>query len=175
MVRKASQQAVTAKMYKHFAVVTVLITGAMAFMTDDRAAAELQSAVREEPRGADAKAYGEAKLVRRSGGANELPPIATGWGADNYELGMDGVGGTAVGSYIPTDMQVAAPSEDVLERLGITAEQFARLSPEDQRRLLRQAAGGSGGVSAAQRRAQIERATEASRARSGETEYCDDC
>jgi len=161
-------------MYRHFAVVTLLITGAAAFMADDKAAAELESAVREEPRGADARAYGEATLVRRSG-ENQPTPAAKGWGPDNYELGMDGVGGTAVGSYVPEEMRMAAPSDEILARLGLTAEEFARLSPEDQRRLLRQAAGGTGGVSAAQRRAQINRATEASRARSGSEDICADC
>lgn len=176
MPSKQSQKAVTAKMYRHFAVVTVAVTGALALATDNESAAEFNETVDAQQvsvdqAGRDVKAAAEPTLKRRMASANEIQPAATGWGSDN----SGSVTGGGASGYLPPNIQASASVHGVLKRLGITEEQFATLPVEDQQQLIRSASGSSAALSAKERAAQIRRVSDASRLRSGGGEGCADC
>lgn len=179
MPSKQSQKAVTAKMYRHFAVITLLVTGALALATDNNSADEFNAVVDDRQaqvasQGKDVKAYGEPKIVKRIANANEIPPAASGWGSDNFDLGFDeALGDTS--SLMPDGMYIAKVTDGVLDGLGVTRSQFSMLSREEQEKLLRQATGGKVAVTAQEREQQIKRISDASRLRSGGGGSCSDC
>ncbi len=160
MVRKAKQQAVDAKMYRHFAAVTLLATAALAVATSDGLP---EPEKRTEAITASARPYGEAKLVRRSGSSANPQPAAQGWAPDE-QVHNPGEGSLAFGNEFTT-----APSH-VAETLELTPAQLARLSPEERERALQQQAAARREADSAMRREQAQMIAEASLRRSGGSE-----
>jgi hypothetical protein len=157
MASKASQQAVPAKMYRHFAAITLAVTAGLAIATsDDTPTAEPPA---REPAKAAPKAYGEAKLVRRTSPTDQ--PVASGWGPDETYQEPPEAGLSFGAGFVTTPGEAAGGT-------GLTPEQLARLSPEERERLLRQQTAPQ--VSEAERRAQARRISEASLRRSGGSE-----
>jgi len=143
-------------MYRHFAVVTLTVTAALAVVTsDDTPVAAPDPAPANRPA---LKAYGEAKLLRSSGSG--VRPTAQGWGS-NETFDEPSDNGLAFG-----DGFVIAPG-DAADGSTLTPEQLALLTPEERARLLRQKPLAPPSVSEAERRAQAERIAEASLRRSG--------
>lgn len=170
--RKELKAQATARMYRHFAVVTLLITGALALATTDSAPASDDLSA---SRGKERKQL--ATLGRRAEGDGIRPPAATGWGPDNYSGGMGG-GAGAASNVMPAEMRISSLTGDALEWLGLTREEFASLSPAQQQALLDRVRSASARMEnpawQQARRQQIEQATRASLRRSGGGS-CSDC
>ncbi len=159
-MRKANEQAVNARMYRHFAAVTLTVTAGLAVITSDDPPAAAPDPAPATARPAP-EAYGEAKLVHRSGSG--VRPVAHGWGSDDtFDEPSDA--GLAFG-----DGFVVAPG-DAADGSTLTPEQLALLTPEERERLLRQKPLAPPTVSEAERRAQAQRIAEASLRRSGGSE-----
>lgn len=160
MVRKAKQQAIDAKMYRHFAAITLLATAALAVATSD-------GLPEPEPRAQHSKAaskpYGEAKLVRRSSPTANPQPAASGWASDE-QIHNPGASSTSYGVASTT-----APVE-AAETLDLTPEQLALLSPEERERVLQRQAAMRAAADPAERQRQAQRIAEASLRRSGGSE-----
>ena len=189
MARREAQQAVTAKMYRHFAVVTVLATAALALATTDGAGEELDAQVEAANASAAAAARtindsGQPRIVRRVAGANDhKPQDSAGWGE---ETGPSGSGPSST-SYVPpayAGNSVVPPayagnsvvSPAVLRQLRLTPEQFRALSPEERRQLVASLNGGASAPPSPAAQAQSRAvAAEAALQRSGFSGPCHDC
>lgn len=176
MPRRDANKAVTAKMYRHFAVVTIIATAALAIATSDSSADQLNSGIDSQQ--AELKAAGkqlgkdsQPKIVRRVGNVKKAPPAATGWGAD--EGGASDVGGES-SSYVPAAIAAVSVSPDLLRKLNLTAEQFHALSSEDKVKLLGKVR--SNGLVSEQEEQRRQQAVAAvSLERSGFEGSCSDC
>ncbi|WP_155805981.1 hypothetical protein [Erythrobacter litoralis] len=169
MVRKAKKKPLsTAKMYQHFAVVTICVTAAIGFMADD----EAQDAVKAEmaKQVADVrKPDGEpvsAIITRREG--SDAQQGGGSFGPDTA-LGAPTLAARGSGRLSATMRR--APSKvgqgaAIWSILGMTEDEWFALSPE----LRRQLTGGRNVLlsgTSAERQAAMERLTQASRARTG--------
>lgn len=172
MPSKQSQKAVTAKMYRHFAVITVAVTGALALATNDEGASAFNGAVDERTNQAASAGQGvksgiEPELVNRMADANEIPPAATGWAPDvSVDFGDLEIGGGA--SFIPAELRTGGIGS-MLRQLGMTQEQYEALPTEQQKQLVEDLANGRPDSQ------QQRNALSASLARSGGEGTCEDC
>jgi hypothetical protein len=158
-------------MYKHFAVFTVLVTGGLALATGDGNADSFNSTVDQAQHQVAVTAtkvsgVGEAKLVQRASTPSGM--AAAGWGADDpvpeHRIGTGSMASSTSGF-----------SQDALERIGLTLEQFAAMSPEERDNVARRLAEAGASASAAQRQVRKADIVAASLARSGASESCEDC
>ena len=180
MARRDANKAVTAKMYRHFAVVTLVATVALAVATSDSNADQLNAEIAS--REAELKAAGkevgkkaQPKLVRRVGDVKKAPPAATGWGSD--EGGPSGGGGSGGGgesSYIPTGVGGRGMTVGMLRQVNLTPQQFYALSAEEQAALLKKIKS-SGQVSPQEQEQRQQAMAAASLQRSGFEGPCNDC
>ena len=182
MARRDANKAVTAKMYRHFAVVTLVATVAMAVATSEGNADQLNAEIAS--REAELKAAGkeagkkaQPKIVRRVGDVKKAPPAATGWGSD--EGGPSGGGGGSFGgggdsSFIPTGVGGKGVTVGMLRQLNLTPEQFYALSAEKQAALLKKTSG-SGQASPDETGRSQQAMAAASLQRSGFEGPCSDC
>ena len=143
MVRRKSGPVISKKMYTHFAAVTIGLTAMIGIFADGEAKdvvhAELAEA--EAKRNADYQQRKEGEIIRRD---NE---------GGGGEFGTDGdYGSGGIGGWGGSEVVVASGSIDAgtLRRLGLTAEQFEALSPEEQERLLESLRASGAPVSAAE-------------------------
>ena len=143
MVRRKSGPVISKKMYTHFAAVTIGLTAMIGIFADgeakDAVHAELNEA--EAKRNADYQQRKQGEIIRRDneGGGGEF-------GTDG-DYGSGGIGGWAGDAAAGASGSV---DEGTLRRLGLTAEQFEALSPEEQERLLASLGNSGAPVSAAQ-------------------------
>ena len=145
------ESAVQHKMYRHFAVVTVALTGTLAFFAE----------------GERGKADGAAPVAQISSETPEAaarqvaapePAPQTGWADDGGTFDFDTsfgnpMGGSTVSSYLPSF------GGEMFAARGYSPEYLALLSDEERRALEAELA--------ANRREEIERAEQASKVRSG--------
>lgn len=180
MARKKDQQAVTAKMYRHFAVVTVLSTAALAMATSENNAetfnadlAKGQAQFAAAGQGIQKKA--QPKVIRRMDASNKAAPAATGWGSDNS--GDAASGGDGFGSsYIPSGISGKQVTVGMLSQVNMTPAQFAALSEKEKQKVLDRLNGVEAGVPSPRQAAQVEQTLSAqSLARSGFEGPCNDC
>lgn len=179
MARRDANKAVTAKMYRHFAVVTLVATAALAIATSDSNADQLNSEL--EAREAQLKAAGkefgkksQPKIVRRVDNVKKAPPAASGWGSDEGGPSDGGFGGGADSSFIPTGVGGRGMTVGMLRQLNMTQEQFHALSAQEQAALLKKLNGPE--QLSPQEQAQRQQAmAAASLERSGFEGPCNDC
>ncbi|MFN4112464.1 MAG: hypothetical protein ACK4GD_00825 [Sphingomonadaceae bacterium] len=180
MARKQTQKAVTAKMYRHFAVVTVFATGALAVATSDSSADKLNATLDSQQAqvtatGQDLNAKAQPKIVNRIAKANATPRAgAAGWGPDE-PMGGGGGGGGTVSSYIPKGIGGHGVSAGMLRQLKLTPQQFLAMSAEEQAKVMAQLNGGEQKVSPAEQARRQQSVANASLARSGFEGPCSDC
>lgn len=179
MARKEAQKAVTAKMYRHFAVVTIVATVALAIATSDSNADQLNASVESQQAALDAaareiKKNAKPMVVRRVDSVKKAPPAASGWGSDNSG-DVSGGGDGFVSSYIPNQYRNKPMSVGMLRQLKLTPEQFMSLSEEERKKVMERLHGGEAPVSPVeQARRQQAIATE-SLSRGGFEGPCNDC
>lgn len=142
MARKQVQPAVTAKMYSHFAVITLLVTGALAMATDERGASDFNSELQNRQdsvaiKGQQLKQKAEPEVVRRMADANEFQASASGWAADS-SLGFGDTGSGGGSSILPADLQIGTITSGLLRQVGLTPEEFEALSSQEQESILAQ-------------------------------------
>ncbi len=128
---KISKPPVPAKLYKHFAAVTILLTATIAMFADEdqRAAAEqVQSrSTSSEPAPRNTPAYGEARLTRAEegasgsfgseGGGYGAPMVTPGGGGNRSSVARRAVNSNRQILPNMTPEEVAALSEEEYERL----------------------------------------------------------
>ncbi|GAA4643929.1 hypothetical protein GCM10023115_18890 [Pontixanthobacter gangjinensis] len=171
MAKRSSLIIVDAKMYKHFAIVTVALTGGMALLADgekrEAVAQGVETIATYEPE----KTKTDELIInndRINSGSGDLGGF--------YESGGGGgIGGENIHSgFNPDDLSLADTGFRVdnymLAQLGLTQAQFDALSPAEREAAMVKM---NNGVTAAQRQKQIEVAGAASLARSGGTESAD--
>ena len=139
MARRESQKAVTARMYRHFAAVTLVSTAALAIATSESGSDQFDAEVqaRQVQTTAQGRTVGEEakpRLVRTAGSVDRTPRAASGWGSD--ESGGDWSGGDGSSSYIPAGIDGRGVSASMLRRLKLTPEEFYAMSAEEQQRIL---------------------------------------
>ena len=151
MARRASPTGLNAKVYRHFAVITVCLTGTLAIFADgeNRAAvAETIDDREEQTRLAEAEArkYGKPRLINAAGARPRQRPARFDHGDAGGEFGapMDRVAVTELGSGRQPARgggavggAGAGPVVDYTA-LGMTRAEFESLSPSQQRALLEQ-------------------------------------
>lgn len=141
MARRARKPAVDARMYRHFAVVTVCLTAALAIfadgesrkaVTDEIAARERRAALER----AEVEKFGQAKLIDRSGASTATFDYG---GSADFGAPMDGTGSDDGSSYVPRRNSTTQVGSGIdYAALGLTQEEFERLDPSAQEALLRE-------------------------------------
>lgn len=175
MVRKKQQGTITAKMYKHFAVVTLVITGSVALFADGESREAIADEIAQHERDkalqrADAERNGPPKLaVRKPLNArvydsydNYSDTSGANFGDATDLTGREAeMTGTVIAAY-----QANNGSMPPWDKLGLTRAQWEALSPQEQSELLQR--GDPLGTSAPETRADmIASITAASAARAG--------
>lgn len=145
MARKATDKAVTAKMYRHFAVVTLCSTAALALATGEGNADSLNSTLNDQQ--AQVKASGkkiqseaQPTVVKRIDKANRAAAApSAGWGSDNSGEVSGGGGGFAPTYMPPVYASRKKPIPvDRLNQLNLTPEQLMAMSPEEQAKVMQE-------------------------------------
>lgn len=178
MNKRARHQALTAKMYRHFAVITLLITAAMALVvdTESRAAAEAKIEAVEKnaanERLAMQQKYGQTKFLDNAIDRE----ISESWSDDNGYNGdfgapMDEQGARAdAGGSAGSAFNAAATAPQDLAAFGISAAEIAQMTPEERAEMLRRLHQERYGTSPEQRRRDTRSLMAGSMARSGTSE-----
>lgn len=178
MAKAKKGSAANAKMYQHFAVVTVLLTAGIAVFADDDQQQDVQAQMLQQEQaardaGKSVKKYGEPKLVNKF----EKSRNRAGNGGGSFDesvpdfgVPMDNPGGGRDTGIIPGDLpqhrRMAVPS-GYNAQYGISEEELAKLSDEERKKLLEQIKQGRYGADPDKRKEQIDRLMEMSRERSG--------
>lgn len=182
MARRADQKAITAKMYRRFAVVTLMATAALAMATDKDSAEKLNQGVAQAQAdvaaaGKDIKQKNQATVIKRTASTHQA--AATGWGSDEGGDGGGSGGGSGSG-YDPTYARPGMTGQEVrdgtLRKLKLTRAQFHALPLPEQHRLLNQLSGSNEPyIAPAQAARAQQEITAASLSRSGFEGPCNDC
>lgn len=167
MVRRKQTAVSPYRIYRHFAVVTVVLTAGVAILADGERRAALAEEIeareqRNELEIASQQKFGKPRLVKKT------PQGGGSFGSDSGSFGdpMDDPGSSSSG-YVPANLWFSGGSTPVYHRLGLTEAQWAALS-EDQREALRRKAGEEAArARTAERRDQVDRLLEASTSRAG--------
>ncbi|MDC0887296.1 hypothetical protein OAS19_05860 [Altererythrobacter sp.] len=132
----------TAKMYQHFAVVTVLVTASMALMADDDAQATIGQELKKQADSLDtagktALKNSGATIEWRSGQAPP-PKASQGFGANTAfgspTIGVRGKG--TVGQNMTVTRSKLAQDTEIWEKIGMSEEAWNALSAEEQSQYL---------------------------------------
>ena len=165
MAKHAPVLAFNAKMYRHFAIITVCLTGGIALIADgEKREAVAETAVvvaKYEPE----KPKGPSLIIKaETTGGGDLDGFYRDGG---YDLGGSGGGG---GISLASLDRVSRIDERRLAALGLTMADFNALSPKEKERILRKL---NQGMTTEERRKSIENATAQSLSRSGGGESAD--
>ncbi len=131
MVRKTKATPNAAKMYRHFAAVTVVITIAVALMADSDSRREVVAAVEEHQSGAELQQQSDAIVASGSLIDNSHSGDIVGVFGDDSWVGHSGGRNSSIinpGSQAEKDMPWV--------RLGMSQSDFEMLPPEQRKRLL---------------------------------------
>ena len=133
MARKAKTAPNNAKMYRHFAAVTILLTAAVAVMADGNSRRTVEDAVDQHQKEqalqeANAEMFGTGRLIDNS----KSDQVQGEFGDDSW------VGGIEAGYDSSTYSSEAAPDLPPWVRLGLSREAYEQLPEEEQARLLAQ-------------------------------------
>ncbi len=111
MSRVALAMPVNARMYRHFAAITLAVTGLVALFADGESRESIRNEVEaRETRRALREEQAEKHNFRRDIAAMPARPEA---GVSNWDSGAPAIDGDTSGSYIPDDMEVAELSGDM--------------------------------------------------------------
>ena len=179
MARREAQKAVTAKMYRHFAAVTIVATVALAIATSESNADQFNATVDSQQAAIDAagkelKKNARPKVVRRVDSVKKAPPAASGWGSDNSG-DVSGGGDGFVSSYIPSQFRNKPMSVGMLRQLKLTPEQFMALSEEERKKVMERLHGAEPAVSPAEQARRQQSIAADSLSRGGFEGPCNDC
>lgn len=136
MVRKANNPPSMAKMYRHFAVITVLLTVAVAIMADSGNSRHVDDAVETVETFSAQKRQQHSKTNKRAFGTGQLVDASRS-GIVEGEFAPDswvGTAGSGASSYRPPARRASTEEPRIL--LGLTREEFEALSPEEQAEML---------------------------------------
>ena len=131
MVRKAKTKRNASKMYRHFAVVTVAITVAVALMADSESRSEIVTAVEDHHEQIELQKQSDAIVASGSLIDNSNSGGTVGSFGDDSWVGTPGSGASS--SIHPASQQTKGPP---WVRLGISQADFEMLSAEERERLL---------------------------------------
>lgn len=136
MVKRSRKKPEPAKLYRHFAVITLAVTAAVAFMVDPASERKLEKAVTtaeaksdqasREFKRASREQFGTGQLVD----ASESREVEGEFGSDSWV----GFAGNGVSSSRPAYRY--APGAEPWVLLGMTREEFEALSRDEQAELL---------------------------------------
>ncbi|MCP5378794.1 MAG: hypothetical protein H6914_00010 [Novosphingobium sp.] len=159
------------KVYRHFAVVTLVVTLLMAMFADGENREAMADEIRSRERAAETKSvsaakYGTAKLIKSTG----LERKGGGFGKDSGEFGapMDTVGSQV--EYNPEVFKGGAAPKFVpgaYRQFGISKAEWDSLSDEDRAKLIAEMHGGGLSTDPEIRKAQLDKLIAASARRSG--------
>jgi len=159
------------KIYRHFAVVTLVVTLLVAMFADGENREAMADEIRSREQNAEMKAasaakYGTAKLIKSSG----LERKGGGFGKDSGEFGapMDTVGSQA--DYNPDVFKGGAAPQFVpgaYRQFGISKAEWDPLSEEERAKLIAEMNGGGLSTDPEIREAQLAKLIAASARRSG--------
>lgn len=166
MAKHAPILAFDAKMYRHFAIITIGLTGGIALLADgEKRQAVTETAVavaRYEPE----KPKGPSLIIKaETRGGGDLDGF---YREDGSDFGGSSGGGGGI-SLAALD-RVSRIDERRLAELGLTLADFNALSPKEKERILRKL---NQGMTTAERKKSIENATAQSLSRSGGGESAD--
>jgi hypothetical protein len=167
MVRKAQSQPVTAQMYRHFAILTVAITAALALFVDGESREAVASEiVKQRP----AQPGGQVGMLVRK----QTRP-SQGFGPDetfdsSFGAPMDGGDAFSDSGIIPPDFAESVVGlPDGFTPYGVSAAEWAKLTPEQRKALIARLEAERTAAQSPERSAQIESLAAASRARAGQS------
>ena len=149
MVRRKTAPVIDAKMYAHFAVITLLVTGAVALITDTEGAGTEVAGRMDEGEAAVAHA---GSAIREEGEKTLSIGKDTETGSSTWEDDGGGGGGSGGGSgvgYYPGEASRSVSNAEAARRLrdlGIDPAQLARMSQKDREALLAQLGAHDGGA-----------------------------
>ncbi len=165
MAKHAPTLAFDAKMYRHFAFITICLTGGIALIADgEKREAVTETAVaaaKYEPE----KPKGPSLIIKaETRGGGDLDGF--------YRENASDFGGSSSGGGISLAAldRVSRIDERRLAELGLTLAEFNALSPKEKERILRKL---NQGMATAERKKSIENATAQSLRRSGGSESAD--
>ena len=165
MARRAQTKAVTAQMYRHFAVLTVGVTLAVGVFADG----ESRKAIASEAQAAAPKPLaGPTTLVRKDGRSHGS--FTTDAALDsNFGESMDTIGATAQDGFVPGDFvqseNLGVPAS--FTQYGVSSEVWASLSDEQKKALIARQRAERAAAQTPERAKQVESLLAASRERSG--------
>ena len=145
MVRRARKPAMDARMYRHFAVVTVCLTAALAIFADGESRKAMGDGIAAHERRAaleraEVEKFGQAKLIDRSGAAGGPAATFDYSGGSAFGAPMDSAGSAEQdSSYAPRRNSTTRVGTGIdYAALGLTQAEFERLDPSEQQALLRE-------------------------------------
>lgn len=145
MARRTRKAAVDAKMYRHFAVVTVCLTAALAIFADGENRKAVAEGIEAHERQtalerAEVAKFGQAKLVDRSGRSSNHAASFDYGGDSDFGAPMDSAGSAEQdSSYAPRRNSTTRVGTGIdYAALGLTQAEFERLDPSEQQALLRE-------------------------------------
>jgi len=168
MARKANTPAVTATMYRHFAILTVAATLVVGVFADGESRKAVASEIKVSQRPSHA---GPTELARK-----DARPAGS-FGSDSGTFGapMDSVGAAAQDGLLPAGFS-ATPAPMVAAgytTYGVSAQVWETLTPEQKKALMDKVKAERAEAQTPDRAQQIDTLLEASRARSGEATAVD--
>lgn len=145
MARRAKQAGLNARMYRHFAVVTLCLTGALAIFADgekrDAVAGELaKREQRAELKRAEIEKFGKPRLVIHPRQPHASAGFDYGGSAGKFGEPMDRAGSHAqdIADFRPRNSTTRVGADIDYAALGLTRAEFERLDPSEQEALLRE-------------------------------------
>jgi hypothetical protein len=167
MVRRANTQAVSAQMYRHFAVLTVAVTLVVGVFADGESRQAVASEVRAAQR--PAAHAGPTRLARKDSPAQAS--FSSDGGFDgNFGAPMDAAGAAAQDGVLPGDYAAGDPGglPAGFTQYGVPSDTWASLTEAQKKALMARQKAAEAAAQAPERAAQIDSLLAASRARSGE-------
>jgi len=157
---------IDAKMYRHFAIVTIALTAGVGLLADGEkrqaAAQGLEGAANDEPEKTSPK---DAKLIVSNDRESAAPAMAGFYRSGVNEFGFQTkVDSSLLARGLRRGGSHMMPTAAELAALGMTADEFLELSPEERAELMH---GVRQGQSPQQREVAIRNATNSSLSRSG--------
>lgn len=160
--------AINAKMYRHFAVITICLTGAIALIADGEKRETVANTAIAVAKYTPEKPKTPSLIIKAD--TNNNANLDGFYREGSYDLDGSGGGGGSGGTSLASLARASKIDARRLASLGLTKEQFEALSPQEKERILRKL---NQGMSVAERNKSIESATAQSLSRSGGGEGAD--
>lgn len=167
--------AINAKTYRHFAVITICLTGAIALIADGEKRETVANTAVAVAKYTPEKPKTPSLIIKADTTKNANMDAFYREGSYNLDSFSDGNGGSNGGSIggntsLASVARVSKIDARRLASVGLTRKQFDALSPQEKERILRKL---NQGMSVSERNKTIENATAKSLARSGVAQSSD--